>query len=199
MAKWCSCVMTCQVVSFPRIFPKVPSCNFQYRVFFSILVFNSLPWILLPIVCAVTFWANVTSYNAVQFTVPHLNCTFCEELSSAVSSRDGCLIWPFLALLLKESVNSHSLPVHPLLVTRAFLPYPSVVLSWPGESLLIQKLFHTSDYPRCPSCYCLSVRCIPSKLRGPDVNTHLGCRHSMSFCDGDMLLCFDFYAFPNNL
>lgn len=126
-----------------------------------------------------------------QLTIPHLNCTLCEgRCPSAASSKDGSLIWPLLALLLEDC--KQPFPVHPLLVTSDLIHLSHIpllsFLSQPGEPLLTQKLFHTSDYPCCPSWYCFCVSCIPSELRGPDANTHLGCRHSMSLCDGDMLL-----------
>ena len=102
-------------------------------------------------------------------------------------------------------VYKQPFPVHLLLVTSDLIHLSHIpllsFLSQPGEPLLIQKLFHTSDYPCRPSWYCFCVSCIPSKLRGPDVNTHLGCRHSMSLCDGNMLfsvlIFMPFLIIPN--
>lgn len=111
--------------------------------------------------------------------------SFCSELQGWLSHLTPSS--SFLGRLCKQPF-----PVHPLLVTGDLIHLSHVpllsFLSQPGGSLLMQKLFHTSDYPCCPSWYCFCVSCIPSELRGPDVNTHLGRRHSMSLCDGDMLL-----------
>lgn len=148
---------------------------------------------VLPIICSITFWASIPSYNTTQLKIPHLNCSPRKGLSPAARPMDGCgyLIWPILALLLE--VSKQPFPVHPLLVTIDLIHLSHIPLvsfpSQPGESLLVQKPLHTFDYPCCPPWYFFCVSCMLSELRGPDANTHLGCRHGML-----LACCFLFWS-----
>jgi len=138
---------------------------------------------------------NLSQDNQLFCCAAHSPTSELHPVQSKVSFCSGLQGWlshltppsSFFGRLCKQPFHAHPLLVTSDLIHFCHIPLLSF-LSQPGESLLVQKLFHTSSYPRCPSWYCFCVSCMPSEPRGPDLNTHLGCRHSMSLCDGDMLL-----------